>query len=171
MLVGRPAPYQQQRKGAFFWYVRFIGSYSTKFGLPEFSSFSNFFLVLEEILSFSKIWKFWAFKLKLSQLSSSFSSCKYLLKFSSFKNFWYGPLQLLLNSQLQSQLKTTVKIWKSSKILVRRMIISLKNTTARGRNQNQGERKNLEKKEKTGRKGNFWKNWIKLEELGRIEKN
>ena len=43
MLAGRPAPYQQWRKGAFFWYVRFIGSYSTKFGLPEFSSFLNFF--------------------------------------------------------------------------------------------------------------------------------
>ena len=56
----RPAPYQQWRKGTFFWYVRFVGSYSTKFGLPEFSSFSNSFLVLEEILSFSKIWKFWA---------------------------------------------------------------------------------------------------------------
>ena len=39
----RPAPYQQWRKGAFFWYVGFIGSYSTKFGLPEFSSFFNFF--------------------------------------------------------------------------------------------------------------------------------
>lgn len=40
----RPAPYQWLEKGAFFWYVRFIGSYSTKFspskfGPPEFSSF------------------------------------------------------------------------------------------------------------------------------------
>ena len=43
MLAGRPAPYQRWRKGAFFWYVRFIGSYSTKFSPPEFSSFSNFF--------------------------------------------------------------------------------------------------------------------------------
>ena len=43
MLAGPPAPYQQWRKGAFFWYVRFIGSYSTKFGLPEISSFLNFF--------------------------------------------------------------------------------------------------------------------------------
>lgn len=77
-------------------------------------------------------------KLKQSQLSSSFPSCKYLLKFSSFKNFWYGPLQLLSNSQLQSQLKTTAKIWKSSKILVRRVIILLKNTTARERNQIKG---------------------------------
>ena len=32
---------------------------SRKFDLPEFSSFSNFF-ILKEILSFSKIWKFWA---------------------------------------------------------------------------------------------------------------
>ena len=39
----RPAPYQRWEKGAFFWYVRFLGSSSTKFGLPEFSSFSNFF--------------------------------------------------------------------------------------------------------------------------------
>ena len=116
----RPAPYQQQRKGAFFWYVRFIGSYSTNFSPARIFQLFKFFLVLEEILSFSKIWKFWAFKLKLSQLSSSFPSCKYLLKFSSFKNFWYGPLQLLSNSQLQSQLQTTVKIWKNSKILVRR---------------------------------------------------
>ena len=75
-------------------------------------------------------------KLKQSQLSSSFPSWKYLLKFSSFKNFWYGPLQLLSNSQLQSQLKTTAKIWKSSKNLDVTAIILLKNTTARERNQN-----------------------------------
>ena len=101
---------------------------------PAFQIFS----ILKEILSFSKIWKFWAFKLKLSQLSSSFPSCKYLPEFSSFKNFWYGPLQLLSNSQLQSQLQTTVKIWKNSKILVWRTIILLKNTTARERNQIKG---------------------------------
>ena len=47
------------------------------------------------------------------------------------------------------------------------VIILLKNTTARERNQIKGERKNLGKKEKTGRKGNFWKNW---EELGKLEK-
>ena len=64
----------------------------------------------------------------------------------------------------------TVKIWKSSKILVWQTIILLKNTTARGRNQIKGERKNLEKKEKTGRKGNFWKNWIKLEEWEELKK-
>ena len=101
----------------------------------NFPAFQIFF-ILKEILSFSKIWKFWAIKLKLSQLSSSFPSWKYLLKFSSFKNFWYGPLQLLSNSQLQSQLKMTVKIWKSSKILVWRTIILPKNTTVRERNQN-----------------------------------
>ena len=170
MLAGRPAPYQQQRKGAFFWYVRFIGSYSTKFGLPEFSSFLKFFSLFRKFSAFPKFGNFGQFKLKLSQLSSSFPSCKYLLKFSSFKNFWYGPLQLLSNSQLQSQLKTTVKIWKNSKILVWQAIILLKNTTARERNQNQGERKNLEKKEKIGRKGNFWKSWIKLEESEIIKK-
>ena len=130
----RPAPYQQWRKGAFFWYVRFIGSYSTKFSPARIFQPFQIFSILKEILSFSKIWKFWAFKLKLSQLSSSFPSCKYLLKFSSFKNFWRGPLQLLSNSQLQSQLKTTVKIWKNSKILGATAIILLKNTTARGRN-------------------------------------
>ena len=43
MLAGRPAPYQRWRKGAFFWYVRFINPFSTKIGLPEFSSFSNSF--------------------------------------------------------------------------------------------------------------------------------
>ena len=75
-------------------------------------------------------------KLKQSQLSSSFPSCKYLLKFSSFENSWCGPLQLMSNSQLQSQLKTTVKIWKSSKILGVAVIILLKNTTVRERNQN-----------------------------------
>ena len=133
------------------------------FLLYKFQSRQNFpafqiFFILKEILSFPKIWKFWAFKLKLSQLSSSFSSCKYLLKFSSFKNFWYGPLQLLSNSQLQSQLKMTVKIWKNSKILGATAIILLKNTTARERNQNQGERKNLEKKEKIGRMGKDEKN-------------
>ena len=126
----RPAPYQQWRKGAFFWYVKFIGSYSTNFSPTRIFQLLKTLFAFQEILSFSKIWKFWAFKLKLSQLSSSFPSCKYLLKFSNFKNFWYGPLQLLSNSQLQSQLKTTVKIWKNSKIFVRRMIIFLKNTTA-----------------------------------------
>ena len=161
----RPAPYQQWRKGAFFWYVRLTGSFSINFSPTRNVQLFKIFFILKEILSFSKIWKFWAFKLKLSQLSSSFPSCKYLLKFSSFKNFWYGPLQLLSNSQLQSQLKTTVKIWKNSKILVWRTIILLKNTTARGRNQIKGERKNLEKltefdkweklegKEKTGKIG------------------
>ena len=132
----RPAPYQRWEKGAFFWYVRFVGSYSTKFSLPEFSSFLKFFLFWKKFPAFPKFGNFGQFKLKLSQLSSSFSSCKYLLKFSSFKNFWYGPLQLLSNSQLQSQLKTTAKIWKSSKILVWQTIILLKNTTARGRSQN-----------------------------------
>ena len=100
----RPAPYQQWRKGAFFWYVKvylfLLYKIQPHQNVPAFQIFS----ILKEIPSFSKIWKFWAFKLKLSQLSSSFSSCKYLLKFSSFKNFWYGPLQLLSNSQLQSQL-------------------------------------------------------------------
>ena len=28
----------------------------------------------------------------------------------------------------------------------------------------------MEKKEKTGRKGNFWKNWIKLEEWEELKK-
>ena len=45
-----------------------------------------------------------------------------------------------------------------------------KNTTARERNQNQGERKNLEKKEKFGNKGKIWENWIKLEEWGEFDK-
>ena len=142
-----------------YWF--FLYNFQPSRNFPAF----QIFFILKEILSFSKIWKFWAFKLKLSQLSSSFPSCKYLLKFSSFKNFWYGPLQLLSNSQLQSQLKTTVKIWKNSKILMWRTIILLKNTTARERNQNQGERKNLEEltefdkweklegKEKTGKIG------------------
>ena len=83
---------------------------------PEISSFPIFF-ILKEIPSFSKIWKFWAIKLKLSQLSSSFPSWKYLLKFSSFKNFWCGPLQLLSNFQLHpswkrlSKFGRTVKFW------------------------------------------------------------
>ena len=170
MLAGRPAPYQQWRKGAFFWYVRFIIPFSTNFSPARIFQLFKTLFAFQEILSFSKIWKFQAIKLKLSQFSSSFPSCKYLLKFSSFKNFWYGPLQLLSNSQLQSQLKTVVKIWKSSKILVWRTIILPKNTTARERNQNQGERKNLEKKEKTGRKGNFWKNWINVEKLDKCGK-
>ena len=113
----RPAPYQQWRKGAFFWYVRFVGSYSTEFGLPEFSSFLNFFSFWKKFSAFPKFGNFGQFKTKTNP---AFPSWKHLPKFSSFKNFWYGPLQLLSNSQLQSQLKTTVKIWKSSKILVRR---------------------------------------------------
>ena len=96
----------------------------------------KFFSLFRKFPAFPKFGNFGQFKLKLSQLSSSFPSCKYLLKFSSFKNFWYGPLQLLSNSQLQSQLKTTAKIWKNSKILVWRTIILLKNATARERNQN-----------------------------------
>ena len=147
-----------------YWF--FLYKFQPRQNFPAF----QIFLVLEEIPSFPKIWKFWAFKLKLSQFSSSFPSCKYLLKFSSFKNFWCGPLQLLSNSQLQSQLQTTVKIWKNSKILGATVIILLKNTTARRRNQIKGERKNLEKKEKTGRKGNFWKNWINLEEWEELKK-
>ena len=58
MLTGRPAPYQQWRKGAFFWYVRFIGSYSTKFGLPEFSSFSKFFSLFRKFPAFPKFGNF-----------------------------------------------------------------------------------------------------------------
>ena len=151
-------------KRSFFWYVRFVGSYSTKFSLPEFSSFSNFFQSLKKFPAFPKFGNFGQFKLKQSQLSSPFPSCKYLPEFSSFRKFRYGPLQLLSNSQLQSQLKTTAKIWKSSKILVWRTIILLKNTTARERNQNQGERKNLEKLTEFDK-------WEKLEEkeiFGRI---
>ena len=121
----------------------------------------KFFSFWKKFPAFPKFGNFGQFKLKLSQLSSSFPSCKYLLKFSSFKNFWYGPLQLLSNSQLQSQLKTTVKIWKNSKILVWRTIILLKNTTARERNQIKGERKNLEKLTEFDK-------WEKLEELDKF---
>ena len=132
----RPAPYQQWRKGAFFWYVRFIGSYSTKFSPARIFQLFKFFSFWKKFSAFPKFGNFGQFKLKQSQLSSSFPSCKHLLKFDNSLNFWYGPLQLLSNSQLQSQLKTTAKIWKNSKILVWRTIILLKNATARGRNQN-----------------------------------
>ena len=132
----RPAPYQRREKGAFFWYVRFISLCSIKFGLPEFSSFSNFFHFERNSQLFQNLEILGNLKLKQSQLSSSFPSWKHLPKFASFRKFWYGPLQLLSNSQLQSQLQTTVKIWKNSKILVWRTIILLKNTTARERNQN-----------------------------------
>ena len=64
----RPDPYQQWRKGAFFWYVRFVGSYSTNFSSARIFQLFKFFFILKEIPSFSKIWKFWAFKLKQSQL-------------------------------------------------------------------------------------------------------
>ena len=129
----RPAPYQQWRKGAFFWYVRFIGSYSTKFSPARMFQLFKFFPFWKKFPAFPIFWNFGQFKTKTIP---AFPSCKYLLKFSSFKNFWCGPFLLLSNSQLQSQLKTTAKIWKSSKILVGRTIILLKNTTARERNQN-----------------------------------
>ena len=112
------------------------------FFLYKFQSYQNltafqiFFIFERNSQLFQNLEILGNLKLKQSQLSSSFSSCKYLLKFSSFKNFWYGPLQLMSNSQLQSQLKTTAKIWKNSKILVWRTNILLKNTTARERNQN-----------------------------------
>ena len=60
----RPAPYQRWRKGAFFWYVRFIGSYSTKFGLPEFSSFFKFFSLFRKFSAFPKFGNFGQFKTK-----------------------------------------------------------------------------------------------------------
>ena len=43
----RPAQYRQWRKGAFFWYVRFIDSYSTKFGLPRIFQLFQFFFIFE----------------------------------------------------------------------------------------------------------------------------
>ena len=150
------------RKRSFFLVCKVCRSYLYKFqpyqNFPAFQIFSFW----KKFSAFPKFGNFGQFKLKQSQLSSSFSSCKYLLKFSSFKKFWCGPLQLLSNSQLQSQLKMTVKIWKNSKILVWRTIILLKNTTARGRNQIKGERKNLEKKEKTGNRKK-WEIWQNLE--------
>ena len=104
---------------------------------PEFSSFSNFFHFERNSQLFQNLEILGNLKLKQSQLFPSFfPSCKYLLKFSSFKNFWRGPLQLLSNSQLQSQLKTTVKIWKNSKILVWRTIILLKTPPPAKENQN-----------------------------------
>ena len=132
----RPAPYQRWEKGAFFWYVRFIDSYSTKFSPTRIFQLFQFFLFWKKFSAFPKFGNFGQFKIKQSQFSSFFPSCKQLLKFSSFRNLWCGPLQLMSNSQLQSQLKTTVKIWKRSKILVWWAIILLKNTTARERNQN-----------------------------------
>ena len=98
---------------------------SQKFGPPEFFNFLTSFQ-LSQILGILG-----NFRIKSSQL---FSSCKYLLKFSNFKKIWRGPLQLLSNSQLQSQLQTTVKIWKKSKILGATVSILLKNITARERN-------------------------------------
>ena len=132
----RPAPYQQWRKGAFFWYVRLVSSFSTKFSPARIFQLFKFFHFERNSQLFQNLEILGNLKLKQSQLSSSFPSWKHLPKFSSFRNFWCGPLQLLSNSQLQSQLQTTVKIWKNSKILVRWAIILLKNTTARERNQN-----------------------------------
>ena len=85
----RPAPYQRWEKGAFFWYVRFIGSFSTNFGPPEFSSFSNFF----------SFWK-------------KFSA------FPKFGNFGQFKTKTIPAFQLLSQLKTLAKIWKVLKFLV-----------------------------------------------------
>ena len=150
MLTGRPAPYQQWRKGAFFWYVRFISSYSTNFSSARIFQLFKFFPFWKKFSAFPKFGNFGQFKLKQSQLSSSFPSWKYLLKFSSFKNFCYGPLQLLSNSQLQSQLQTTVKIWKNSKILVRRTIILLKTPLPA-------------KETKIREKGRIWRKRKKLE--------
>ena len=39
----RPAPYQQWRKGAFFWYVKFIGSFSTNFSPARIFQLFKFF--------------------------------------------------------------------------------------------------------------------------------
>ena len=63
-ILCRPAPYQQWRKGAFFWYVRFVGSDSTNFSPTRIFQLFKFFFILKEILSFSKIWKFGQFKTK-----------------------------------------------------------------------------------------------------------
>ena len=124
-------------KRSFFLVCKVYLPFLYKFQLRQnFPAFQIFFSFWKKFSAFPKFGNFGQFKLKLSQLSSSFSSCKYLLKFSSFKNFWCGPLQLLSNSQLRSQLQTTVKIWKNSKILGATVIILLKNTTARERNQN-----------------------------------
>ena len=116
MLAGRPAPYQQWRKGAFFWYVRFIGSYSTKFSPPEFSSFSNFFHFERNSQLFQNLEILGNLKLKQSQLfpaentcqnlenpkifgvarssscqiPSSNRSCKRLSKFGRTVKFWCG---------------------------------------------------------------------------------
>lgn len=146
----RPAPYQQWRKGAFFWYVRFIGSYSTNFSPTRIFQLFNFLHFERNSQLFQNLEILGNLKLKQSQLSSSFSSCKYLLKFSSFKNFWRDPLQLLSNSQLQSQLKTTTKIWKSSKILVWRTIILLKTPLPAKETKLSKKGRIWKKKEKTG---------------------
>ena len=125
------------RKRSFFLVCKVYWLFLYKFQLYQnFPAFQIFFRFDRNSQLFQNLEILGNLKLKQSQLSSSFPSCKHLLKFASFRKFWCGPLQLLSNSQLQSQLKIAVKIWKNSKILGVTAIISLKNTTARERNQN-----------------------------------
>ena len=74
----RPAPYQRWEKGAFFWYVRFIGSYSTKFGLPEFSSFSNFLHFKRNSQLFQNLEILGNLRLRQTQLFPAENTCQNL---------------------------------------------------------------------------------------------
>lgn len=135
MVLAGPLRINGEKKGAFFLVCKVYWFLLYKFQTYQnFPAFQFFFSLLKKFSAFPKFGNFGQLKLKQSQLSSSFPSWKYLPKFANSLNFWCGPLQLMSNSQLQSQLKTTVKFWKSSKILAVTAIISLKNTTARGRN-------------------------------------
>ena len=89
----RPAPYQRWEKGAFFWYVKFIDSFSTNFSPARIFQLFIFFHFKRNSQLFQNLEILGNLKLKQSQLSSSFPSWKYLLKFSSFKNFlaWPAP--------------------------------------------------------------------------------
>ena len=101
-------------KRSFFWYVRLTGSFSTKFGLPKFSSFSNFFHFERNSQLFQNLEILGNLKLKQSQLFPAENTCQNLENPKIFGAARSSSCQISSSNRSCKQLPKfgrTVKFW------------------------------------------------------------
>ena len=110
----RPAPYQQWEKGAFFWYVRFISSYSTNFSPTRNFQLFKFFHFERNSQLFQNLEILGNLKLKQSQLFPAENTCQNLENPKIFGVARSSSCQILSSNPSWKRLSKfgrTVKFW------------------------------------------------------------
>ena len=87
----RPAPYRRWEKGAFFWYVRFISSFSTNFSSARIFQLFNFFTFWKKFSAFPKFGNFGQFKTKTVPAFQLLSQLKISTKIFQLQEFLVWP--------------------------------------------------------------------------------